>query len=140
MGLRGSIHYVSRPPLPLERTVAMINLDMIGRLRDTLYVGGAGSSPSFQAKLEELAKGEGVELSFAFSGYGSTDHTSFNEKGIPALFFFTGLHPDYHRPTDDVERIDVRGLARVLRLAYGAADSIQASADRPLFIREPTGH
>lgn len=136
LGLIGSSRYVSEPPLPLERTVAMINLDMIGRLRDTLYIGGAGSSALFQAKLDELAKPEGVDLSFAFSGYGSTDHTSFNEKGVPALFFFTGLHSDYHKPSDDSERIDAAGMTRVLRLAYGIADYLQAVPERPIFIRE----
>jgi hypothetical protein len=133
LGLLGSSHYVAHPTRPLERTVAMLNLDMIGRLRDKLYVGGAESSPAFKSRLEALATREGISLSYGFSGYGSSDHTSFHEKGIPALFFFTGLHRDYHQPSDDSEEIDAHGAAAVLRVAYAMAEQVESLPQRPAF-------
>ncbi len=89
VGLLGSRHYTGEPSFPLERTVAMINLDMIGRLEEgKLLIGGVGSSTVFESKLEEL--GQDLTLDFSFSGYGSSDHTSFVRVGLPSLFFFTG--------------------------------------------------
>lgn len=143
LGLLGSRHYTREPSFPLERTVAMINLDMIGRLREgKLFIGGVGSSTVFQSKIEELADrpdsedGQDLELDFSFSGYGSSDHASFVRVGIPSLFFFTGLHRDYHRPSDDWDKINAAGEEQVLRLAYQMADYIQALPERPPFVRE----
>ena len=137
LGLLGSRHYTEEPSFPLEQTVAMINLDMIGRLREgKLFIGGVGSSPVFQPKLEELVAGQELTLDFSFSGYGSSDHASFVRVGIPCLFFFTGLHRDYHRPSDDWDQINPAGEEQVLRLAYQMADYIQALPERPPFVRE----
>jgi len=133
LGLLGSTYYVNHPFRPLEKTVAMLNLDMIGRLNDTLYVGGAGTSPVFRPKLDELGAAEKLAFSFSFSGNGSSDHTSFLLKEIPSLFFFTGLHADYHKPTDDWEKVDAAGEERVLRIVYGVADYLQSLPERPPF-------
>lgn len=136
LGLLGSSYYTQNPTMPLEKTVAMLNLDMIGRLReDKLYIGGMASSPMFRTKLEEIGESEGLSLIYNFSGYGSSDHTSFNRIEIPALFFFTGLHGDYHRPSDDWQEINTVGGERVLRIAYRMADYLQALAERPSFSR-----
>jgi hypothetical protein len=135
LGLLGSSYYTRNPTMPLEKTVAMLNLDMIGRLRhDNLYIGGAGSSPVFQPKLDELGELEGLSYTFSFSGYGASDHTSFNQEEIPSLFFFTGLHGDYHKPSDDWQEINTTGGERVLRVAYQMADYLQALAERPSFV------
>lgn len=134
LGLLGSSHYTRSPTLPLENTVAMFNLDMVGRLRnDKLYIGGVGTSPGFRPVLGELGKAENLTLSFSFSGYGSSDHTSFTLQEIPSLFFFTGLHEDYHRPSDDWDEINAAGAERVMRLVYQMVDHIQALPERPEF-------
>jgi hypothetical protein len=139
LGLLGSSHYTSYPTLPLDKTVAMINLDMIGRLRDDkLFIGGVETSPLFRAKLDELGEAENLKLSYSFSGYGSSDHTSFTVKEIPSLFFFTGLHGDYHKPSDDWQEINVAGAERVLRMAYLVADYIQGLRERPAFTQSKT--
>ena len=137
LGLLGSRHYTREPSFPLERTVAMINLDMIGRLREgKLLIGGVGSSTVFQHKLEELVEGQDLALDFSFSGYSASDHASFVRVGIPSLFFFTNLHADYHRPSDDWDRINADGEEQVLRLAYQMVDYIQSLPERPPFVRE----
>ncbi len=140
MGLLGSSHYARNPTLSLEKSVAMLNMDMIGRLRnDRLYVGGVGSSPEFEAKLEELAAAHGLTLSFSFSLENSSDHISFSSKQIPSLFFFTGLHSDYHRPSDDWDKINPAGAERVLRVAYQMVDYIQSLPERPPFVQAARG-
>lgn len=134
LGLLGSSYYTSHPTFSLEKTVSMINLDMIGRLRkDKLYVGGVGTSPVFRPKLEEIGETENLSMSYSFSGYGSSDHTSFTLKEIPSLFFFTGLHEDYHRPSDDWDEINAGGAERVMRAVYRVVDHVQALPERPAF-------
>jgi Zn-dependent M28 family amino/carboxypeptidase len=136
LGLLGSSHYTRNPTLPLDKTVAMINMDMIGRLRkDKLFIGGVGTSPVFRVKLDELGKAENLDISYSFSGYGSSDHTSFTLKEVPSLFFFTGLHGDYHKPSDDWQEINAAGAERVLRVAYQIADYVQGLGERPAFTR-----
>jgi hypothetical protein len=134
LGLLGSSYYTRNPTLPLDKTVTMINLDMVGRLRkDKLYIGGVGTSETFKPELEEIAKTESLEMSYSFSGYGSSDHTSFTIKEIPSLFFFTGLHEDYHLPTDDWDEINAAGAERVLETVYQIADYVQGLDERPTF-------
>ena len=134
LGLLGSSYYTRNPTLPLDKTVTMINLDMVGRLRkDKLYIGGVGTSETFKPELEEIAKTENLEMSYSFSGYGSSDHTSFTIKEIPSLFFFTGLHEDYHLPTDDWDEINADGAERVLETVYRIADYVQGLEERPTF-------
>lgn len=135
LGLLGSSHYVKEPAWPLERTAAMLNFDMVGRLRDNkLYVGGVGTSPVFR---EILEKANHTQLALAFqpSGYGSSDHTSFYVKNVPVLFFFSGLHADYHKPTDLPERIQYADQARAADLAMHAAMELAARPERPAFVR-----
>ncbi|MGH9426255.1 MAG: M28 family peptidase, partial [Terriglobia bacterium] len=104
-GLMGSKQYLSTPAFPLENTVAMINMDMIGRLKDDhLIVGGSGTSPQWKEMLARL-KPANLDLKFQDDGYGPSDHASFYAKDIPVLFFFTGVHQDYHRPSDDADKI-----------------------------------
>jgi len=119
MGLLGSKHYVQSLAEPeRKRVAAMINFDMVGRLGpDGLVVAGAGTSKVWPALLEE-SKGELV-LKPTDDGYGPSDHGSFYEAGIPVLHFFTGPHEDYHRPTDDLPKINVEGAVKVARLALG---------------------
>ena len=118
-GLIGSAYFVSHPPVPLEKVAAMLNLDMVGRLRDeTLDVGGSGTAPSLERILKDADAGSPIKIKdIGKGGRGPSDHMSFAMKKIPVLFFFTGLHADYHRPTDTVEKINFNGMAEVVDLS-----------------------
>ncbi len=135
LGLLGSSHYTKSPAWPLDRTAAMVNLDMVGRPRNnTLHVGGVGTSPGFQ-ELVQQANNSSFTLSFSDSGYGSSDHTSFAMKQVPVIFFFSGLHADYHKPSDVPARIPSEDHARVVELALRAAQSLAALEAKPLYVR-----
>jgi len=135
LGLLGSAWYTKNPVWQLDKTAAMINLDMVGRPREgKLYVGGVGTSPTFRAIVEK-ANRTGLQLAFQESGYGSSDHTSFYVKNVPVLFFFSGLHQDYHKPSDTPEKIQSAELARVADLAMNTALTLAASLEKPQFVR-----
>ena len=114
----------------------MLNLDMIGRLRhDRLYVEGLRSIPNvreFEDELQDYADLETLSLSFGYRGDGTSDHASFTRAGIPSLFFFTGLHGDYHKPSDDAQFINVQGMTRVLRVSYLTSDYLLRLDQAPL--------
>jgi hypothetical protein len=127
-GLLGSAHYVANPSVPIERTRAMLNMDMVGRLGDgPLIVNGRGTAEEWPPIIAAAAQAEGVPVVTGESGYGPSDHTSFYVRDIPVLHFFTNTHPDYHRPTDEWHLVDSTGLRRVAavvtHLARAAADS-----------------
>jgi hypothetical protein len=106
-GLLGSRHYVENPFTPLNNTIAMINIDMIGRAGESgITVGGTGTSPEFEPLLNETNIDHNLNLKFSPEGYGPSDHASFYKEDIPVLFFFTGTHEDYHKPSDDWDQID----------------------------------
>lgn len=137
MGLLGSAHYVHHPAVPLERTVAMINLDMVGRLRDgKLQVLGSGTAQEFPAILERHGRQLGFELSLSPDGYGPSDQTSFYAAGVPVLHFFTGTHEDYHRPSDDWEKINAEGLARIAELVARVVREIASAPARPTYVAQ----
>ncbi|MGQ0552229.1 MAG: M28 family peptidase [Planctomycetota bacterium] len=138
LGLLGSKHWVNNSTHPLEDTVFMINMDMVGRLTGrTLVVGGTGTSPG----LGELASGLCEELGLNMiddpPGTAPSDNTSFYEKSIPALFLFTGLHEQYHKADDDLEFLNAAGAADVGRLAQGLLAALDARDERPVFTRSP---
>jgi membrane-associated protease RseP (regulator of RpoE activity) len=129
MGLLGSAHYVGAPSVPLEGTVAMLNLDMIGRLReDRLYVSGVDTGKEFREALEAANRDTALQLRSSGDGYGPSDHTPFYAKDRPVLFFFTGPHEDYHRPSDTPDKINAPGMERVLHLIAGVLREV---ADGP---------
>lgn len=135
LGLLGSAHYTKHPAWPLERTAAMVNLDMVGRPRENkLYVGGIGTSLNFR-ELVEKANAGSFTLSFTDSGYGSSDHQSFYIQDVPVIFFFSGLHADYHKPTDTADRIEPAAHARVTELALRTTEALAALEERPAFVR-----
>jgi hypothetical protein len=137
LGLLGSSFYVNNPRLPLAKAVAMINMDMIGRVRDgKVYVGGAGTGSSFKGVLDQLAPTSGLTLDFSeVAGYGSSDHTSFTTRQVPVLFFFSGLHGDYHKPSDTWDKIDAAQAAVLLQFVADVAGRISESPDRPQYVR-----
>jgi hypothetical protein len=134
LGLLGSAHYVKNPSklCPNEKTQLMVNLDMVGRPKDgKVYVYGVDTAEGLRTRVEALVK-EPPALALTTApggdGYGPSDHTSFYAKDIPVLFFFTGAHTDYHRPTDTADKIDAAGDAMVAQLAFRAA---RDAAGRP---------
>jgi hypothetical protein len=118
LGRRGSRHFVDQPPVPLRRVRAMLDFDMVGRLRDDrLIVDGVATASEFSALLDSANAGLALRLVLQRESGGASDDASFSARGVPALRFFTGLHADYHRATDDADRVDVAGEARVVTLA-----------------------
>ena len=133
-GLLGSEYYVRHPRFPLESTVAMINLDMVGRLRDNdLTVYGTGSAVELDAILEDANQSTAFKLFKVPSGYGPSDHQSFYMQKVPVLFFFTGLHNDYHRPSDDFDKINFNGLTRITDITSGVAVDLAIRPERPRY-------
>lgn len=129
LGLLGSSQYVQAPSVPIERTVAMINLDMVGRLRDgRLLALGAATATEFPGILDSLNQAAGFDLRASGDGYGRSDHASFYAAKVPVLHLFTDLHEDYHRATDDPSGINADGLAQVATFAAGLT---RALAERP---------
>lgn len=136
MGLVGSERFVGNPPVPLRDVAAMVNLDMVGRLRnDRLIVGGTGTAREFSDMLRRLASPYHFRLKFDPSGYGPSDHATFYGRGIPVLHFFTGLHEDYHRPSDDAERIEVGGMRRIVGLVAEVVAELAQAERRPEPVR-----
>ncbi|MFB3829770.1 MAG: M28 family peptidase [Bryobacteraceae bacterium] len=138
LGLLGSSYYVNHPDLPMGQAVAMINMDMIGRMRDgKVFVGGTGSGTTLKALLEEVAaRHPGLKLDYSdVGGYGSSDHTSFTTKQVPVLFFFSGLHGDYHKPSDTWDKIDGPGTVRLLTLISDVAARLAEAPGRPGFVK-----
>jgi hypothetical protein len=138
-GLVGSRCYVDQPVFPIERTAAMINLDMVGRLSDNeLTVYGTGSGLEFGS----LVRAANTEFAFDLfpiaSGYGPSDHQSFYRAGVPVLFFFTGLHDDYHRPSDDFDKIDFGNLTRVTDMVSEVAFRLAVMPERPTYAETET--
>ena len=117
LGLYGSKYFTEHPTIDLATTNYMINMDMVGRLNDstkTLAVGGYGTSPAWATVINAHDKKLPFAIKIDSSGTGPSDHTSFYRKDIPVLFFFTGQHKDYHRPSDDAERINYDGELGVI--------------------------
>lgn len=112
MGLLGSAHYVEEPTVDLDNTLAMINMDMIGRMEDNkLIIFGTGTTANWDEILL-VANTDSLDLQLVKDGTGASDHTSFYYKNIPVLHYFTDTHSDYHRPSDDVEYINNKGIAK----------------------------
>ncbi len=131
-GLLGSEHYVRHPRFPLETTAAMINLDMVGRLHDNdLTVYGTGSAAEMESILDDANRTTGFKLFKVASGFGPSDHQSFYTRNIPVLFFFTGLHNDYHRPTDDFDKINFNGLTRITDITSNVVAELAMRLERP---------
>lgn len=118
LGLNGSRFFTEHMPADLKAVNYMINMDMIGRLNETsktLTVAGVGTSPAWSPVFTAVDKKKPFTVKFDSSGTGPSDHTSFYRKDIPVLFFFTGLHTDYHKPTDDFDKINYTGELQIIR-------------------------
>jgi aminopeptidase YwaD len=123
-GLWGSNHYVRNPLLPITQTVAMLNMDMIGRLEGrTLTVMGVGTAEEWTDVLRAANQSTARPLGIATSpdGFGPSDHSSFYGEGLPVLHFFSNTHVDYHRPSDDWDKVDIEGLEQIVDLVSEVA-------------------
>lgn len=120
LGLFGSKYFTEHPTTDIAKVNYMINLDMVGRLSDSskvLTVGGIGTSPTWVSSITSI-RDKYFTVRYDSSGTGPSDHTSFYRKDIPVLFFFTGLHSDYHRPSDDADRINYTGEYMIVKYIY----------------------
>jgi len=142
LGLLGSNYLVNHFPVPIENVVTMINMDMIGRLKDSsLIVYGTGTSSNWKPLLNEK-NSYGFKLTFNDDGFGPSDHSSFYGKKIPVLFFFTGTHSDYHRPGDDYDKINSKGQENILKYIHSVASDIINKDVKPDYVaveRKDTG-
>jgi hypothetical protein len=134
-GLLGSAHYVRNAAFPIRETIAMLNLDMVGRSRGSVDVSGLEMSPALEPDLRAAIQAAGrIDVRRQGPGAGRSDDSSFIDRRIPAINFFTGFHRDYHLPGDDWEKIDAEGLRRVASLALEFAARIAARETRPEFV------
>jgi hypothetical protein len=126
-GLIGSERFVNHPPVPLDKIAYMVNFDMVGRVRNNvLSVGGTGTAASFEALLKKADEASPLELkTFGKGGYGPSDHMSFAMKKIPVLFFWSGTHPDYHKPSDDADKVNYEGIGQVVQLGATIVDALR---------------
>ncbi|MDR3749158.1 MAG: M28 family peptidase [Acidobacteriota bacterium] len=135
LGLLGSAEWVKNPTRPLDKCVAMLNMDMIGRIKDNkVYIGGVGTGSTFKSILEEAQKKTEFKIEYSAGGYSASDHTSFVSKKIPVLFFFSGLHSDYHKPSDTWDKINAPSAAQLLDLVGNVAVQLASAPAPPTFI------
>lgn len=135
LGLLGSAEWVKEPTRPLDKAVAMLNMDMIGRIKDQkVYIGGVGTGSTLKAAVEQAAGNSGFKIEYSPGGYSSSDHTSFVSKKIPVLFFFSGLHSDYHKPSDTWDKIDPQSAAHLVNVVGTTSELLADAEDRPAFI------
>ena len=136
LGTLGSSYYVNHPPFPLSQSIAMLNLDMVGRIENrTLTVGGTGTSPQWNALLAKYNSDSSFVLKLNPEGFGPSDHASFYGKDLPVLFFFTGTHDDYHKPSDDWEKLNYPGEEKIVRYVYKLVREIDLQVEKPVFAR-----
>ncbi len=130
LGLFGSKYFTDHPTVDLKKVDYMINMDMVGRLNDSskvVTVGGYGTSPSWGEYYSNSflhSKKEYLQFKYDSSGTGPSDHTSFYRKDIPVLFYFTGLHSDYHKPTDDADKVNYRGEVLIINHIQNLVESL----------------
>jgi hypothetical protein len=135
-GLLGSSYYVNHPPRPLDTTIAMVNLDMVGRASGRILVDGLANAPSIEQDLKAAQAGSGIKLTAlrGGAGAGASDDATFLLRKIPAINFFSGFHTDYHRPSDTWDKIDAAGGAAVADLALALVRELANRAQRPEFV------
>lgn len=135
-GLLGAQHYLKQPQMPVKDTIAMLNMDMIGRSEDdSVQIAGVGTGKGFKDLVQRVVAGSKLRIYLGSSGEGPSDHAAFYRAGLPVLFFFAGLHPDYHRPTDTWEKINAPVARDLSDLAGKVLIEIANLAARPEYIK-----
>ena len=138
LGLNGSKYFTEHPVVDLSKVNYMINLDMVGRLNDstkTVTIGGYGTSPLWSQVFSSTQNQKNLKFRFDSSGTGPSDHTSFYRKNIPVLFYFTNIHADYHRPSDDHQKINYTGELLIIK---NILDVVAATNNKPKLAFLPT--
>jgi acetylornithine deacetylase/succinyl-diaminopimelate desuccinylase-like protein len=134
-GLLGSAHYTANAAIPLADTVAMVNLDMVGRLEgEKIIAHGTGTGGGLDAMIDRLVGRHSFEVAKEPGGFGPSDHSSFYARKIPVLHLFTGSHSDYHRPTDTADKLNYDGMARITHLVAEIVRELATAAERPQYI------
>ncbi len=138
IGTIGSRYWVDHPTVPLASVTAMINADMVGRLRDDhLLVDGTGTAAPWPELARAADEKLGLDLALGAEGFGASDHTSFTVARIPVAFLFTGVHDDYHQPTDTADKINAAGEERVTTFAARLALAVAERPERLVFVDAP---
>lgn len=134
-GLLGSKYFIQNPTVEKSNIVTMINMDMIGKMKDsTVVIGGVGTSPIFEKILDSLSIDSGLKFEFNQAGYGPSDHASFYSENIPVLFFFTGDYDNnYHLPEDDWQSINLKGERQILNVIHNLVIDISRQNLKPSF-------
>jgi Zn-dependent M28 family amino/carboxypeptidase len=142
LGLLGSKYYTQSPTVPLASIAAMINMDMIGRYNQEkgLIISGWGTSAAWGKIIPDLARKQNMKYTIDSSGVGASDHTSFYLKDIPVLQFFTGVHSDYHKTSDDSDKINAAGEADILKLIAGILIRLDNEKEDPGFLTAGDPH
>ncbi len=136
LGTLGSQAYVSMPFFPLAQTIAMLNMDMVGRLQNkALSIGGTGTSTIWPGLITRHSADTTFSITMNPDGFGPSDHASFYGKDVPVLFFFTGTHDDYHKPSDDAEKINFAGHEKITKLVNAIVSDLDTMSARPPFVR-----
>lgn len=134
-GLIGSAHYAKEPLFPLESTVAMLNMDMVGRLTDNkLIIQGVDTAKEFDKIIDGLNEAYKFEITKKSGGVGPSDHATFYLKKIPVMHFFTGTHADYHRPSDDSDKLNIVGMRQIASMLTETALELAAADKRPEYV------
>ena len=140
-GLLGSKYYAKNPVRNISNAAMMINMDMIGRLNDNpVILEGVGSSGNFENIIADARNNHTLDVETNMGGmdFGRSDHASFYRENIPVLFFFTGAHEDYHKPTDDWDKIDYQGEKEILDFIYDLIIDISQLEEKPAFVEIET--
>ena len=133
-GLLGSSHFVEHSPVDIGSIVAMLNMDMVGRSNGKgVRIYGATSGSGVLEAIQESNQELELQIEFKETFMPNSDHASFYQKGVPAIEVFTGLHGDYHRPSDDIEKVDFEGIEAIARLVFATAYRVADAEGRPAF-------
>jgi Zn-dependent M28 family amino/carboxypeptidase len=138
VGAVGSRFWTQHPTVPLDKIVAMLNADMVGRMqKDHVVIDGVGTSPAWRPIVEGAAQGLGLDIALGGEGFGASDHASFTAVRVPVAFFFTGVHPDYHMPSDTADKIDSAGEERIATLVGRMTLAVAQAEGRLPFVDAP---
>jgi len=135
-GLHGSKHYVDHPAVPLDKTAAMLNLDMVGRMpagKNTVEIFGVDCAKEFKEIVDQAAASEGLQVAPSSDTGGRSDHASFIRHDIPSMHFFSGQHADYHKPSDDSDKINAADGARIVTFVQRIAMGLAGAEAKPTF-------
>jgi len=135
-GLLGAKHFIKNPTINIDKIVTMINMDMIGRMKDSLVtVGGVGTAASFEPLLDSLGFGRNLNLAISKPGFGPSDHAAFYSEDIPVLFFFSGFHNEYHTPNDTWKHINLQGTTDIVNLVFDVTYHLIRTDSSPVFTK-----